>query len=236
MSETNRVQRWRDAKRQAGKKGVMVWLDAAEELRLKDAALTWHCSPSEMMQRAWSAFQPGQPLGISNPTDTLQIRQLIREELAAMQDTHQPLEISHDNNKKDIMTYCEESPVTDTCNSNVTDTHASDTKCEASDIEGTQRPAIQDEPAHVSDTEGTPGQPAVAGSPQPKRRRDALPEATLQAIADERATCQGLPLAAFAQRLRDKGIYRAKTATGIASVSSVFRWLAQAEKAGMLAQ
>jgi len=90
MTTRNRVQRWRDAKRLAGKKAVMVWLDAAEELRLKDAALTWHCPPSEMMQRAWSAFQPGQPSGIGNGTETLQLRQLIREELAAMQAVQSP--------------------------------------------------------------------------------------------------------------------------------------------------
>ena len=106
MSDTNRVQRWRDAKRLAGKKAVMVWLDAAEELRLKDAALTWHCPPSEMMQRAWSAFQPGQPSGIGNGTETLQLRQLIREELAAMQAVQSP----------------DADTVTDTSNGDVTDT------------------------------------------------------------------------------------------------------------------
>ena len=91
MTDTNRVQRWREAKRQEGKKAVTVWLTSEEELRLKDAALTWHCSPSEMMQRAWAHFHPDHPQHISAETDTLQIRQLIREELAAMQATLVPI-------------------------------------------------------------------------------------------------------------------------------------------------
>jgi hypothetical protein len=82
MTYTSRVQRWRDAKRQAGQKAVLVWLDAAEELRLKDAALTWHCSPSELMHRAWGQFQPGQPSGISNVPDIELIQAMIQDALA----------------------------------------------------------------------------------------------------------------------------------------------------------
>jgi hypothetical protein len=115
MSDTTRVQRWREAKRQNGLQAVTVWLTTSEELRLKDAAVQERCSPSDVMQRAFAQYQartpssigtvpdtsliqvliqdalaqwqpPVQP-SISNDTDTIQLRQLIREELAAMQGT-----------------------------------------------------------------------------------------------------------------------------------------------------
>jgi len=114
MPDTNRVQRWRDAKRQAGLQAVTVWLTTSEELRLKDAAVQERCSPSEVLQRAFAQYQARDPSsigtvpdtsliqvliqdalaqwqppnqsGISNPTETSQLRQLIREELAAMHD------------------------------------------------------------------------------------------------------------------------------------------------------
>jgi hypothetical protein len=133
MSESTRVQRWRDAKRQHGLKALTVWLSDAEELRLKDAAATFHCSPSEMMQRAWSAFQPGQPSSISNHTDTLQIRQLIREELAAMQAIERPVTDTVTDTFTVMVTETPEEEtmtgatagvtcVTDTSNGDVTDT------------------------------------------------------------------------------------------------------------------
>jgi len=128
MSESNRVQRWREAKRQAGKKGVMIWLDEAEELRLKDAALTWHCSPSEMLGRAWAQFHPGQPSGIGNETDTLQLRQLIREELAAMQTPQPPVTdtvtVMVTETPVEEPTVATMAHVTDTSTGSVTDTEA----------------------------------------------------------------------------------------------------------------
>jgi len=84
MSVTKRVQRWREAKRQHGLKGVMVWLTEQEEMRLKDLALQQHCSPSAIVQQALAQFTPRTMPGISNDTDIAQLRQLIREELAAM--------------------------------------------------------------------------------------------------------------------------------------------------------
>jgi hypothetical protein len=54
MSETNRVQRWREGKRQHGLKAVTIWLTGEEELRMKDLALQWHCSPSAVRAgRCW---------------------------------------------------------------------------------------------------------------------------------------------------------------------------------------
>jgi hypothetical protein len=85
MQEASRVQRWRENKRQQGLKSITVWVTEEEELRLKDLALQWHCSPSQVMQRALA--QVATPVIPQNgsPPDTSLIRELIREELAAMQ-------------------------------------------------------------------------------------------------------------------------------------------------------
>jgi predicted transcriptional regulator len=61
MAETSRVQRWRDGKRQHGLEAVTVWLTQEEELRLKDLALQWHCSPSAVMQRALAQVATSNP-------------------------------------------------------------------------------------------------------------------------------------------------------------------------------
>jgi hypothetical protein len=77
MTETSRVQRWREEKRQHGLKALTIWLTAEEELRLKDLALQWHCSPSAVVQHALAQH--------SSPPNTSQIRELIRAEFLAMQ-------------------------------------------------------------------------------------------------------------------------------------------------------
>ena len=58
MSESDRVQRWREAKRQQGLKPCTVWLTTEEELRLKDLAAQRRCSPSAILQQALAQFQP----------------------------------------------------------------------------------------------------------------------------------------------------------------------------------
>jgi hypothetical protein len=85
MTETSRVQRWRDGKRQHGLKAVTIWLTQDEELRLKDLALQWHCSPSAVVQRALAQVSPQTAPGISTATDMSQIRELIRAEFLALQ-------------------------------------------------------------------------------------------------------------------------------------------------------
>ncbi len=72
MAEHSRVARWRQRLRDEGKKAVTVWLSTDEELRLKDLAMQWHTSPSEIMQRALAQFQPGRPPSLSSSTDTSQ--------------------------------------------------------------------------------------------------------------------------------------------------------------------
>ena len=95
MGEQNRVKRWRDAKRQHGLKAVTIWLTSEEELRLKDLALQWHCSPSAVVQQALAQLKGDTvtPEHISIPTNTLLIRQLIREELALMQAPQTPVTV-----------------------------------------------------------------------------------------------------------------------------------------------
>jgi hypothetical protein len=85
MSEPSRVQRWREGKRQHGLKAVTLWLTQEEELRLKDLALQWHCSPSAVVQHALAQFAPQTAPGISTATDMSQIRDLIRAEFLALQ-------------------------------------------------------------------------------------------------------------------------------------------------------
>jgi hypothetical protein len=91
MSDTNLVQRWREAKRQHGLKAVTIWLTQEEEMRLKDLALQWRCSPSAVLQHALAQLTPTTPQHISSPPDTFLIRQLIREELAAIQAPASPV-------------------------------------------------------------------------------------------------------------------------------------------------
>jgi hypothetical protein len=106
MTEASRVQRWREGKRQHGLKALTLWLTTEEELRLKDLALQWHCSPSALVQQALAQFSPQAAPGISTATDLSQIRELIRAEFLAMQ--------------------TEKTAVTDTVTEVVTDTLARD--------------------------------------------------------------------------------------------------------------
>jgi len=85
MPSESRVKRWRDNKRQQGLKHVSVWLTDEEELRLKDLAMQWHCSPSQVVQRALAQIGTIHTLEHGSPIDTSLIRELVREELAAMQ-------------------------------------------------------------------------------------------------------------------------------------------------------
>jgi hypothetical protein len=120
MDDTSRVQRWREGKRQHGMKAVTVWLTTEEELRLKDVALQWHCSPSAVIQRALAQVTMSLPPQNSSPSDTLQIREVIQEalgtlhaEVTAMQDALAVIQ-------------AEQATVTDTVTEVVTDTLARD--------------------------------------------------------------------------------------------------------------
>jgi hypothetical protein len=94
----------------------------------------------------------------------------------------------------------------------------------------------------VADTAASPRQPPAdlaaetPGPPAPPRtrgHRSGLPRETLQQIADERTQCEGLSLRAFAMRLYDKGLYRAKGDKPV-DAGTLARWLAQARAQGLL--
>jgi hypothetical protein len=84
MPSESRVKRWRANKREQGLKHVSVWLTQEEELRLKDIALQWHCSPSTVMQRSLAQVTTNTPPYIGSPPDMVLIRELIRAELEAL--------------------------------------------------------------------------------------------------------------------------------------------------------
>jgi hypothetical protein len=83
MSESDRVQRWREAKRQQGLEPMTIWLSHEEKARLVDMAQRWHSSPSEMIQEALAQFDPVSSRTTATETDTEQLRVLIRDELSA---------------------------------------------------------------------------------------------------------------------------------------------------------
>ena len=85
MSESARVQRWRDAKRQKGLKACTLWLTADEESLLKDLAAKRRCSPTEIMQQALAYFHTGNPPVTATLTDIEQLREMIQAEIATLQ-------------------------------------------------------------------------------------------------------------------------------------------------------
>jgi hypothetical protein len=82
MSDTSRVQELRNRLRDEGKAPVTVWLSREEKRRLEALAKTWHCSTSELVGQALSAYQPASPPVTAAITDTAQLRQCITETVA----------------------------------------------------------------------------------------------------------------------------------------------------------
>ena len=83
MSESERVQRWRQRQREAGKEPLTIWLTSAEKLRLEDQALSMRCSPSELVQRLLAQWH-----GESSPvTDTVTDTEQLRAVTDAVADT-----------------------------------------------------------------------------------------------------------------------------------------------------
>ena len=177
MAETNRVQRWREGKRKEGLKAVTVWLTTAEELRLKDLALQRQCSPSALMQQALAQFAAHPVSSSSTATDTSQIRELIRAELAQVQ--------------------AEEASVTDTVTEAVTATLARDLPAMVRQlVEGLALEAlglpVTDMDSNVTDTdtskEAKSRQPAPRGrkgmrQPAPQGRRGGMRQPILELLA-----------------------------------------------------
>ena len=93
MSEMNRVQRWRQRQREAGKETLTVWLPRAMRLYIEDMALKRHCSPSDLIQQALTTCYPlsadvtvtvtDTSVTDTIVTDTSQIRSILQQELRA---------------------------------------------------------------------------------------------------------------------------------------------------------
>lgn len=94
---------------------------------------------------------------------------------------------------------------------------------------------IQQPVADMADTERQTLAAVADTTPRPRPRghRPGLPRTTLAAIAEERTHCEGLSLRAFATRLYDKGIYRAKNDKPV-DAGTLARWLTQARAQGLL--
>jgi hypothetical protein len=94
-----------------------------------------------------------------------------------------------------------------------------------------QEPVASPHPTPLDKSEPEPR--TAPRSPGPR----GLPQETLEAIADEWTRCQGLSQRQFAQRLYDKGIYRAKSKDGRevpANHGTISDYLKRAAEAGLL--
>ena len=83
MSESQRVQAWRQRMREEGKEPMTIWLGREDKLRLENLARLWRCSPSVLVQQALANFHPTSLYVTAIETDTEQLRALIQGEIAA---------------------------------------------------------------------------------------------------------------------------------------------------------
>ena len=88
MSEMNRVQRWRQQQREAGKDALTIWLPRELKLYVEDMALKRHCSPSDLVEQALTTCYPlsayvTDTVTDTNVTDMSQIRLMLQQELRA---------------------------------------------------------------------------------------------------------------------------------------------------------
>ena len=79
MSDTQRVQRWRERMREEGKEPISLWLSRDAKLRLEDMAALWRCSPSDLVEQALAQFRPGNPSVPGTVPDTSQLQTLLAE-------------------------------------------------------------------------------------------------------------------------------------------------------------
>ena len=88
MSEMNRVQRWRQQQREAGKDALTIWLPRELKLFVEDIALKRHCSPSDLVEQALTTCYPlsadvTDTVTDTHVTDMSQIRLMLQQELRA---------------------------------------------------------------------------------------------------------------------------------------------------------
>lgn len=88
MSDMNRVQRWRQQQREAGKDALTIWLPRELKLYVEDMALKRHCSPSDLVEQALTTCYPQSAdvtvtVTDTPVTDTSQLRRMLQQELRA---------------------------------------------------------------------------------------------------------------------------------------------------------
>ena len=170
MSNMNRVQRWRQQQREAGKDALTIWLPRELTLSLEDIALKRHCSPSDLVQQALTTCYPlsadvTDTVTDTSVTDMSQIRLMLQQELRAfLGDLHLSQGI------------VPAQPVTDT----VTDTHVQAEAVRAA----TEIPYVTDTvtdtvPDTVTDTHG---------QPVPEAAMDHQGEHVTDTVADTKTT------------------------------------------------
>lgn len=143
MSESERVQRWRQQQRDAGKDAWTLWVPRELKLYIEDIALKRHCSPSDLVEQALTTCYPlsadaTDTVMDTTVTDTSQIRLVLQQELRAFFAGSPRLQgIGSIHCVTDTVTDTLSQPATDT----VTDTH-------------TQAEAVAVDPVtgHVTDT------------------------------------------------------------------------------------
>ena len=199
MSDTSRVQRWREGKKKEGLKALTIWLTTEEELRLKDVALQWHCSPSAVIQRALAQVTMSTPSQNGSPPETLPIQELIQEELATLQAeitamqaefasvTETVTEVVTDTLARDLPGLVRQLveglalealglPITDTGNSVVTDTNGNitDTYSSVTDTEALDLPVTDTDYGNVSDITIADEEVATPAPRQTRRPRGEM--------------------------------------------------------------
>jgi hypothetical protein len=234
MTESSRVQRWREGKRQHGLKAVTIWLTTEEELRLKDIALQWHCSPSVVMQRALAQLTTSSPPQNSSPPDTLPIRELIKAELATLHPELSMLQVEVTTIQEELAAMqAKQPPVTETVTETITATLARDLPAlvrqlvEGLALEALGLPVtdignggVADMDDDTTDTYGNatdieaPGEatPGQEEAPRRSTRRGGLKLTPEQEVALRAKRQQGIPIKAL---MEEYGISKA----------SVFRYL-----------
>ena len=88
MSEMNRVQRWRQQQRAAGKDAWTIWVHRELKLYIEDLALKRHCSSADLIEQALTTcYQLSgdvtDTVTDTSATDTPQLRMLLQQELRA---------------------------------------------------------------------------------------------------------------------------------------------------------
>ena len=248
MTDTSRVQRWREGQRQQGLKAVTIWLTTEEELRLKDLALQWHCSPSAVIQRALAQVTTSTPPQNSSPPDTVSIRELVRAELAALQPELTTLQVEVTAIQAELAAMqTGQSPVTETVTETVTATLARNLPTlvrqlvEGMALEALGLP-VTDTDSNATDTE-PPGEARAASEegaslrPVPRGKRAPGLSEDLVKIVEARRQYPDISERAFTELLFDRGIYRHRAKDGSESPiphSTLREWLKRAHEARLL--